>query len=156
MSSAFTLMDNFILHMGSSQRLPVGYMLQFELKVFRFWRNHPWIKKLRTDRELTWEPKNKLETHWARNRPVQDLLLEKEKKISSRILWKKHDFIQTFIEYLLHASKWLISIRWKKYTNKNARGGTSLAAQWLRICLPMQGTRVWSLVQEDPTYCGAT
>ena len=29
-------------------------------------------------------------------------------------------------------------------------------AQWLRICLPMQGTRVWALVWEDPTCCGAT
>ena len=32
--------------------------------------------------------------------------------------------------------------------------GTSLVAQWLRICLPMQETRVWSLVWEDPTGCG--
>ena len=34
--------------------------------------------------------------------------------------------------------------------------GTSLVAQWLRICLPMQGTWVWSLVPEDPTCHGAT
>ena len=34
--------------------------------------------------------------------------------------------------------------------------GTSLVVQWLRICLPMQGTWVRSLVQEDPTCCGAT
>ena len=33
---------------------------------------------------------------------------------------------------------------------------TSLVAQWLRIHLPMQGTRVQSLVQEDPTCHGAT
>ena len=33
--------------------------------------------------------------------------------------------------------------------------GTSLVAQWLRICLPMQGTQVRSLVQEDPTGHGA-
>ena len=33
---------------------------------------------------------------------------------------------------------------------------TSLVVQWLRICLPMQGTWVRSLVQEDPTCCGAT
>ena len=32
----------------------------------------------------------------------------------------------------------------------------SLAAQWLRICLPMQGTRVRALVWEDPTCHGAT
>ena len=29
-------------------------------------------------------------------------------------------------------------------------------AQWLRICLPTQGTWVWSLVREDPTCRGAT
>ena len=33
---------------------------------------------------------------------------------------------------------------------------TSLVAQWLRICLPMQGTRVRALVREDPTCRGAT
>ena len=33
---------------------------------------------------------------------------------------------------------------------------TSLVAQWLRIHLPVQGTRVRALVREDPTCCGAT
>ena len=32
----------------------------------------------------------------------------------------------------------------------------SLVAQWLRIRLPMQGTRVRALVWEDPTHHGAT
>ena len=34
---------------------------------------------------------------------------------------------------------------------KSQSGGTSLVAQWLRICLPMQGTLVRALVREDPT-----
>ena len=34
--------------------------------------------------------------------------------------------------------------------------GTPLVAQWLRIRLSMQGTRVRSLVREDATYRGAT
>ena len=34
--------------------------------------------------------------------------------------------------------------------------GASPVAQWLRICLPIQGTRVRALVWEDPTCCGAT
>ncbi|KAJ8786102.1 hypothetical protein J1605_006536 [Eschrichtius robustus] len=34
--------------------------------------------------------------------------------------------------------------------------GASLVAQWLRICLPTQGTQVRALVQEDPTCHGAT
>ena len=32
----------------------------------------------------------------------------------------------------------------------------SLVVQWLRIHLPMQGTRVRALVREDPTCRGAT
>ena len=34
--------------------------------------------------------------------------------------------------------------------------GTSLVAQWWRICLPIQGSQVQSLIQEDPTWQGAT
>ena len=36
------------------------------------------------------------------------------------------------------------------------RKGTSLVAQWLRIHLPMPGTRVRALVPEDPACCGTT
>ena len=43
-----------------------------------------------------------------------------------------------------------------KFELKNSWWGTSLVVQWLRIHLPVQGTRVWSLVQEDPTCCEAT
>ena len=39
---------------------------------------------------------------------------------------------------------------------KNLPAGASLVAQWLRIRLPMQGTQVRSLVQEDPIRRGAT
>ncbi|XP_059758590.1 histone-lysine N-methyltransferase SETDB2 isoform X5 [Balaenoptera ricei] len=41
------------------------------------------------------------------------------------------------------------------FTNRKTNGA-SLVAQWLRICLPMRGTRVRALVWEDPTYRGAT
>ena len=41
-------------------------------------------------------------------------------------------------------------------THKKIIMGASLVAQWLRICLPMQGTRVRALVWEDPTCRGAT
>ena len=44
----------------------------------------------------------------------------------------------------------------KKFSAKKYPGGASLVAQWLRIRLPMQGTRVQALVQEDPTCRGAT
>ena len=45
----------------------------------------------------------------------------------------------------------------KKFAvEKFSSGGTSLVMQWLRIYLPMQGTRVRSLVREDPTCRRAT
>ena len=47
---------------------------------------------------------------------------------------------------------YLIPLNW---TLKNGQGA-SLVAQWLRICLPMQGTRVRALGQEDPTCRRAT
>ena len=50
------------------------------------------------------------------------------------------------------------NIKQKQYCNKfnkdfknGPHKGTSLVAQWLRVRLPMQGTRVQSLVWEDPT-----
>ena len=50
-------------------------------------------------------------------------------------------------------------LAWKTYyvagasdtLDNNYSVGTSLVARWLRIRLPMQGTRVRALVQEDPT-----
>uniref|UniRef100_A0A8C0I715 Secretory carrier-associated membrane protein n=1 Tax=Balaenoptera musculus TaxID=9771 RepID=A0A8C0I715_BALMU len=44
---------------------------------------------------------------------------------------------------------------WIALSNRKG-SGASLVAQWLRICLPMQGTRVRALVWEDPTCRGAT
>ena len=47
---------------------------------------------------------------------------------------------------------------WNPHTllMENTLAGASLVAQWIRICLPMQGTEVRSLVWEDPTCRGAT
>ena len=44
----------------------------------------------------------------------------------------------------------------QKTRNKKDLSWASLVAQWLRICLPMQGTRVRALVWEDPTCRRAT
>ena len=38
----------------------------------------------------------------------------------------------------------------------NKELGAFLMAQWLRISLAIQGTPIWLLVLEDPTYCGGT
>ena len=44
----------------------------------------------------------------------------------------------------------------RKFYLQKEMMGASLVAQWLRICLPMQRTRVRALVWEDPTCHGAT
>ena len=47
--------------------------------------------------------------------------------------------------------------KWNYRPNQqNPTKWASLVAQWLRICLPMQGTQVRALVWEDPTRRGAT
>ena len=49
-----------------------------------------------------------------------------------------------------------IAVKHNKMKLSKKGYGTSLVAQWLRICLPMHGTWVRALVQEDPTCRGAT
>ena len=57
--------------------------------------------------------------------------------------------ISSFIPISSHLEIW-------KHKERKHSFWTSLVSQWLRICLPTQGTWVWSLVQEDSTCCGAT
>ena len=53
-------------------------------------------------------------------------------------------------------SKSFLQEKKEKRPHKDSKAGASLVAQWLRICLPIQGTQVRALVQEDPTCHGAT
>ena len=50
----------------------------------------------------------------------------------------------------------LLSSSHSDLVSQKCHTGTSLVVQWLRIRLPMQGTRVRALVREDPTCPGAT
>ena len=54
-------------------------------------------------------------------------------------------------EIILHGLMSTLTLLTQKYLL-----GASLVAQWLRVCLPMQGTRVRALVWEDPTCRRAT
>ena len=77
-------------------------------------------------------------------------LKKKTKKIKPRLIENKLGFVSSLKEGKLGEYKngW----RGSRSTNFQA----SLVAQWLRVCLPMQGTRVRALVWEDPTCRGAT
>ena len=54
-----------------------------------------------------------------------------------------------------HIKNCLTSLASRKMHIKTTRRA-SLVAQWLRVCLPMQGTWVRALVREDPACRGAT
>ena len=69
----------------------------------------------------------------------------------SHLKWKGVMFIDQLLR--LHG---FYFHRYSKWPNKKGEIGASLVAQWLRICLPMQGTRVRALVWEEPTRHGAT
>ena len=56
----------------------------------------------------------------------------------------------------MHISVILFKNKYITILLKEDGDGTSLVAQWLGICLPVQGTRVRALVHEDPTCRGAT
>ena len=76
-----------------------------------------------------------------------------------RLFWAKsyarhlynHSFIHSFNVPVLGTGITAVN-----QTDKSPCPWASLVAQWLRIHLPMQGTRVRSLVREDPTCHGAT
>ena len=64
---------------------------------------------------------------------------------------EKGTLLRCWWECKLIQSLWRTVWRFLKKLNI----GASLVAQWLRVCLPMQGTQVRALVWEDPTCCGA-
>ena len=66
--------------------------------------------------------------------------------------WEKYlqPIYQIKGDYLKYIENSYNSIRITTKSNfKNGQRVTSLVAQWLRIRLPMQGTQVQALVQED-------
>ena len=70
-------------------------------------------------------------------------------KILNKILANQ---IQKIKKELYTTTKWDLSQVYKAdSTCKNQPVWDFPVAQWLGICLPMQGTRVGALVQEDPT-----
>ena len=75
--------------------------------------------------------------------------------LSGSIVWQKLTDINNYRKLLkFHSQRFWFSKT--KLKPGNLIWVASLVAQWLIICLPMQGTWVRALVQEDPTCRGAT
>ena len=79
-----------------------------------------------------------------------DFLTKKSLEASATRFWYFSFFMAVSICFYIY------QVRIKEQLKQNKTPGASLVAQWLRICLPMQGTRVRALVWEDPTCRGAT
>ena len=74
----------------------------------------------------------------------------------SLVCGKSSFLLTTLSRYNLYTIKVTHSMRSLMFSvYLKSQAGASLVAQWLRICLPMQGTRVRALVWEDPTCRGA-
>ena len=61
------------------------------------------------------------------------------------------EYISNMEDRLMEITQSLQHKEKKKRIFKNEDSWASLVAQWLRICLQVQGTQVWALVWEDPT-----
>ena len=69
--------------------------------------------------------------------------------------WEGWQFIKHFLFASSSGQETPCHIQTERKKQIKEREWASLVAQWLRIRLPMQGTRVRALVQEDPTCHGA-
>ena len=71
--------------------------------------------------------------------------------ISSRTTFKEEEIVS--VKVMRSQCSVVIQKQWVPVwlEQREREGRTSLVVQWLRICLPVQGTWVQSLVQEDST-----
>ena len=105
----------------------------------------------------TWVENLCIHTTWPTNvysSLIHNCQILQATKISFNSWMDKQTVVPLNTEILFsNKKKWAIK---PQKTWKNLKHRASLVAQWLRVCLPMQGTRVRALVWEDPTCRGAT
>ena len=100
-----------------------------------------WFQSEKFPSSIRWAPKYHFSFFFFKRTPTYT----KKKKFENQ--WSKNLHRVPSVEIIPP----IMSIKKKKGNRR-----TSLLAQWLRICLPMQGIWVRSLVWENPTCQGAT
>ena len=82
----------------------------------------------------------------------------RKKTVKNTNTWRLNSVLlnnQEITEEIKEIKKYIETNDNENMMTQNLWDGASLVAQWLRICLLMQGTRVRALVWEDPTCHGA-
>ena len=92
-------------------------------------------------------------SHWDRRGESRQVLRRKMKNKTG----SKTKVYVTQGQFVKINSNYVITCKYIQINSlKKGHCRASLVTQWLRICLPMQGTQVRALVWEDPTCRGAT
>ena len=156
------VLENWI---ATCTRMKLDFFLTPHTKI-----NSKWIKDLKVRPETiklsVWALISVLAIFWGALSPQARDIKAKINKwdyIELKSFCTAKETINKIAVYLMgeDTCKWymqLIQLNNKKTPNnliKKWAAGASLVAQWLGVCLPVQGTRVRALVWEDPTCRGA-
>ena len=153
-----TLMDGFEGFKSSVEKVTANVVetareLELEVKpedATELFQSHD---KILTDEELFFMDKQRTWFLEAESTPGEDAMTSvemtaKDLEYDINLVTKQWQGLRKLIPILKEV------LLWVKFYQTALRA--SLVAQWLRICLPMQETRVRALVWEDPTCRGAT
>ena len=138
----------------SAMRLEINYM-EKNVKNTNTWRLN---NKLLNSQEITEEIKQKIKKYLVTN-DNEKMMIQNLWDAAKAVLRGKFIAIKAYLKkqekfQINNLTLHLKELEKEEQTKPKVRA--SLVVQWLRICLPMQGTQVQTLVQDDPTCRRAT
>ncbi|KAM9085686.1 metaxin-2 isoform 3-T3 [Megaptera novaeangliae] len=158
------------IHVGNQVVSELGPIVQFvkaklylqwcdeatvgEITHARYGSPYPWPLNHILAYQKQWEVKRKMKAIGWGNKTLDQVLEDVDQccqALSQRLGTQPYFFNKQYCGSLSSACHLLLTSFFPEFFP-----GASLVAQWLGVCLPMQGTRVRALVWEDPTCRGAT